>query len=234
MNVASDGAPLVVYHGIVWGGGVDAANGELFRIAQLQLRRGEVTVLRGANGSGKTTLLKILAFLLRPPGMRAVVAGRALSWRRARAGLRSRLVYVHQEPYLFDASVTDNVVYGLLRAGVAAKARAARVAESLAWGGLDRLAGRNAKRLSGGERQRVALARARALQPEIILLDEPVSAMDAASRARTVQLIGQLRAAGAGVVVASHEKLDGGFAVDRFLHLQDGRLSVSDGDPLAA
>ena len=222
------GQAAAAYANIAWG----RPGGELFRVDALQLHRNRCLVLRGANGSGKTTLLKILGFLLRPAAMEVRVAGRALSWSRARARLRRRLVYLHQDPYLFDDRVERNLEYGLRRAGVGAPEMRRRVAQALEWSALGHLAQRNARQLSGGERQRVALARARVLAPEIMLLDEPTTHMDREARTRTHQLVKELREEGAGIVIVSHDALDNAFPVDGYLLLQGGSLRQSASDPL--
>lgn len=163
------------------------------------------TVLTGRNGSGKTTLLKIVAGLEPPDMARVVLDGRAFSWSSARSLLRRRSVYLHQHPVMFDRTVWDNVAYGLRLRGDSSGRISALVDDALQWAGLEHLARRHARLLSGGEKQRVALVRARVLEPEILLLDEPLVGMDRDSRQQTLELILRLSTEGRGVVVTSHE-----------------------------
>lgn len=163
------------------------------------------TVLTGRNGSGKTTLLKIIAGLEPPDMARVVLDGRVFSWPAARRLLRRRSVYLHQHPVMFDRTVWDNVAYGLRLRGDSSDRISVQVDDALRWAGLDHLAKRQARLLSGGEKQRVALIRARVLEPEILLLDEPLAGMDTASRQQTLELIQRLSQEGRGIVITSHE-----------------------------
>ncbi|MDX1512139.1 MAG: ABC transporter ATP-binding protein [Gammaproteobacteria bacterium] len=163
-------------------------------------------VLTGANGSGKTTLLKIAAGLLKPDEATVSFDGMDFPWPQAARQLRERVVYLHQFPYMFDATVFDNVAYGLRRTGMPKPEIRTRVRQCLEWSGLDDHATQNARSLSGGERQRVALARARALKPRLLLLDEPTANMDEEGRQQTVFFIRRMVADGLSVAVATHEK----------------------------
>jgi ABC-type multidrug transport system ATPase subunit len=130
----------------------------------LDVEEGERLGIRGRNGSGKSTLTRILAGLLRPTS--GTVEGLPPP---------GRAVLVHQRPYLFRGTARDNVAYAL-------RLQRRPVREALGW--LDRLeaghvADRRAKDLSGGERRRVAIARALATRPRLLLLDEPLAALDA-------------------------------------------------------
>ena len=197
-------------------------------IPWLGLHAGGCTLLSGPNGTGKSTLLRIIAGLEPPDsGPQPVIVrcdGGVQPWERCRLVLRREVVYVHQHPYLFDASVGSNVGYGLVAAGVPARTRRKVVAEALEWAGLAHLAGRHAHHLSGGERQRVAIIRARVLHPRLLLLDEPTANLDPGARQQTYELIRRLRREGIGVLVTSHEleALEG--LADVRLHLERGRL----------
>ena len=196
----------------------------LLDVARLDIHRGACLLFTGENGAGKTTLLKILAGLEPPDAADVEYRGARRSWRQARRCFRGAVIYLHQHPYLFDASVFDNVAYGLHRAGFPPPEIGRRVAMALARAGLAHLAARNARRLSGGEQQRVALTRAWVLAPEILLLDEPTTSMDHESRERTYFLIQRLKAEGIGVVIASHELQRLGALADVHLHLHAGTL----------
>ncbi|MDX1527257.1 MAG: ATP-binding cassette domain-containing protein, partial [Gammaproteobacteria bacterium] len=127
-------------------------------------------------------------------------------------------------PYMFDASVFDNVAYGLRRSGVSAPEVRARVRRALQWAGLDGHTLQNARSLSGGEKQRVALARARVLSPHLLLLDEPIANMDEEGRERTLFFIRRMVSDGFTVALATHEKQLVHQVAQVHLHLQDGRL----------
>jgi molybdate transport system ATP-binding protein len=193
--------------------------------ASWPLGRDPVTVLFGPSGSGKTTVLRALAGLDRPDAG-AITFGEE-RWFDAAAGLhlppqRRGVGLVFQGDALFPhLSVAGNVGFGLHRLGRAD--RAARVAELAERLGLSRLLGRHPAELSGGERQRVALARALAPRPRLLLLDEPLSALDAPTREA---LRGELRHAleGSGVpaVVVTHDRMEALALGDRLVVLVDG------------
>ncbi|HMM26281.1 MAG TPA: ATP-binding cassette domain-containing protein, partial [Pseudoxanthomonas mexicana] len=150
----------------------------------LDIREGELLALLGPSGSGKTTLLRVIAGLEQPDGGRVLFDGEdatSLSVQARRAG------FVFQHYALFrHLTVEENIAFGLrVRRGKQRMADAvirARVAELLSLVQLDGLGGRYPAQLSGGQRQRVALARALAIEPRVLLLDEPFGALDAQVR----------------------------------------------------
>ena len=189
----------------------------------MAVRKGECVVIHGDNGAGKTTLLKILAGLITPDQGVFTLNGIELTWRQAFRQFRNDVVYLHQTPYLFDRSVEDNVAYGLKfrkqnRAQVQKK-----VETALEWAGLSDLAKRNARDLSGGEKQRVALTRARIIEPKLLLLDEPTTAMDKVSRRQTISLIGDLANSGNSVYIATHESANT-YQSQRVVERDQGKL----------
>jgi oligopeptide transport system ATP-binding protein len=177
-------------------GAVRALAGVSFALA-----RGESLALVGESGSGKSTLARALAGLVRTTGGTATLDGVELTGlgRRGWRSVRRRMQLVFQDP---SASLDPRLRAGAIVAeplavhGVAAgAARAARVAELLAQVGLDpMLAARYPHQLSGGQRQRIGLARALALEPELLLLDEPVSSLDVSVQAQILNLLLALRA----------------------------------------
>ncbi len=153
----------------------------------LEVRQGELLALLGPSGSGKTTLLRIIAGLDAPddaPGARISMDGEEIDWRKPRP---HQVGFVFQHYALFRTmTVFENIAFGLRVKSKADRpdeaAIRARVSELLSLIQLEGVAGRYPSQLSGGQRQRVALARALAIEPRILLLDEPFGALDAKVR----------------------------------------------------
>jgi molybdate transport system ATP-binding protein len=189
-----------------------------------------VMVLVGESGSGKTSVLRSLAGLLRPDTGRIVVDGE--TWLDGDGGtwrppFERAVGYVAQDYALFPhLSVIENVAFGLRAQGVPAAARRSRVAAALERLGIAALAGRRPHQLSGGQQQRVAIARAIVLEPRLLLLDEPLSALDAASR-RAIRgelrrLLAELPCSTLYVTHSPAEALSFG---ERITALESGRVS---------
>lgn len=177
----------------------------------LEIAPGEVVALIGPNGSGKSTLLRVVAGLLRADRGTVQLDGRPITAPDPRIGL------VFQEPRLLPwRSVASNVGYPLELAGWPADRRAARVAELLALVGLDGVAELRPRELSGGLRQRAAIARALVLEPSVLLLDEPFSALDALTRERfNVELLDLWARTGTTILVVTHSIPEAVFLADR-------------------
>ena len=205
------------------------------RDVSLPVRQGEVLALIGASGSGKTTLLRSLNRLTE------VTSGAARSGRIALDGqeihelevneLRRRVSMVFQQPNPFPMSIFDNVAYALVehpRAGTRRRRRSSElelsVADALRRAGLyEEIASeldRSALRLSGGQQQRLCIARALAAEPEVLLLDEPCSALDPLSTATIEELIVELRETVA-IVIVTHNLQQAFRVADHvaFMHL---------------
>jgi molybdenum cofactor guanylyltransferase len=191
----------------------------LLDIPSLCISENTCIVLTGRNGAGKTTLLKILAGLQAPDHAGVVFHGASASWANARQLLRRHTVYLHQDPYMFDRSVADNIAYGLRNKGLPSEQIRRAVEQALDWAGILHLAGRNARQLSGGEKQRVAMTRARVLAPRLLLLDEPMANMDLESRQQSLDLIRRLKSDGITAIVTSHEPYISEVIGDEHLHL---------------
>ena len=187
------------------------------------LREGQCTLLCGTNGSGKTTLLRIMAGLEKPDHGTINTGLGEMKWRRCRHALQEKVMYLHQHPYMFDASVRQNIAYALPR-GYTSADRDKHIDEALQWADLKPLAAVSATSLSGGEAQRVALARAWLRAPSALLLDEPMANMDQESRLRTHALLRQLKSQGMAIVITSHDELQFQSLTDRQLLLKDGKI----------
>ncbi|MFL5759433.1 MAG: ABC transporter ATP-binding protein [Thermomicrobiales bacterium] len=197
-------------------------------VPELDIAPGEVVTLAGPNGAGKSTLLQVAALLLQPAKGEILISGELASHKRSLA-LRRRIAMVFQSPLLFDLSVLDNAASGLRFRGVGRHDAEARAREWLQRFGVGHLADRAARTLSGGEAQRVSLARAFAVDPMLILLDEPFAALDPPSRSRLVpDLARNLRESGAAAAIVTHD-LDEALALgDRLGILLDGRIAQLD------
>jgi molybdate transport system ATP-binding protein len=197
---------------------------------ELTAREGRTTVLVGESGAGKTTILRLLAGLDQPILGRIVVdgaewldtaKGRSLPpWRRA-------VGYVPQDYALLPhLSVEANVAFGLHASGLGSVERRARVDESLRTAGAEGLGRRMPHQLSGGQQQRVALARALAPQPRLLLLDEPLAALDLqtrrAVRTELRELLSRLPCVS---VYVTHSPVEAIVFGDQILVLEQGRVS---------
>ncbi|GAA3604246.1 ABC transporter ATP-binding protein [Marihabitans asiaticum] len=197
----------------------------------LQMTPGEVLVVVGPSGCGKSTMLRIIAGLVGIDAGTVSLAGREVAGEGVFVPVEERGVgIVFQDLALFPhLSVADNVGFGL---GTARRGRGrrrdegrARVAELLELVGLADKAERYPHQLSGGEQQRVAIARALALQPPLVLLDEPFSHLDKGLSARVrTEAMDALRAAGASVVLVTHDQEEALAVGDRVAVMRDGVL----------
>jgi NitT/TauT family transport system ATP-binding protein len=182
----------------------------------LSIPGGGIVALIGPNGSGKSTLLRVLAGLLQPTAGTVRIDGADISGPDARIGL------VFQEPRLLPwRSSADNITYPLELAGVPATARAERLVTLVQLMGLEPAAvTARPSELSGGTRQRVALARALALEPRVLLLDEPFSALDALTRERfDLELLRLWDRSGATIVLVTHSIPEAILTADRVIVL---------------
>jgi iron(III) transport system ATP-binding protein len=184
----------------------------------------ELICLLGPSGCGKTTLLRLIAGLAQPDSGRMLLDGADLTPVPAR---QRGFGIVFQAYSLFpNMNVADNVGYGLKIRGVAAEKRRARVANLLALVRLPHQAKRFPFELSGGQQQRVALARAVAVDPKLLLLDEPLSALDAKVRAELRAEIRELQQRlGILTIMVTHDQEEALTLADRIVCMRDGRIA---------
>ena len=196
---------------------------------------GEVLALLGPNGAGKTTALRALSGLAPLASGHIIVDGHV--WDRPPATFvapeRRRVGVVFQDYLLFrHLSVVDNVAFGLRARGVGPREAADRALEWLETVGLTAKARTKPGRLSGGQAQRVALARALATRPRLLLLDEPLSALDARTRVTVrSELKRHVAAFNGATVMVTHDPLDAMVLADRLVVLENG-VVVQSGRPL--
>ena len=198
----------------------DVALDVAFEVAQ-----GECLALAGPSGAGKTSVLRIVAGLRAPDEGTVRCAGR--TWFGPGVDVpaeRRRCGYVFQEYALFGhMSAWRNVAYGL--DGVPRAEREPRARALLARFGLGARADARPATLSGGERQRVALARALAREPDVLLLDEPLTALDARTRAAAAtEVAGVIRSAGVPVLLVTHDFAEAALLADRIAVMDHGRV----------
>ena len=201
---------------------------------RLSAAAGEVVAVLGPNGAGKTTALRALAGLTPLTDGRIEVGGRTLDdpHRRLWTPPERRAIGVVFQDYLLFPHLTalDNVAFGPRCHGGTRQEARARAAGWLERVGLADLARRKPRQLSGGQAQRVALARALAVDPAVLLLDEPLAALDARTRLDTrAQLHQHLSAHAGAAVLVTHDPLDALVLADRLVIVEHGRI-VQEGD----
>ena len=170
------------------------------------------TVVLGPNGAGKSTLLRLIHGLLHPS------AG-GLHWPYA---LSQAMVF--QRPIMLRTTALANVVYGLKLKGYTIAECEQRARHALARVGLEQLALRPARLLSGGEQQRVALARVWALEPELLILDEPTASLDPASSREVERIIGDIAASGTRILMTTHNLGQARRLAEEIIFIDRGRI----------
>lgn len=199
-------------------GPVTAVDGVSLTVAE-----GELLAVVGPSGCGKTTLLRLIAGLEQPDAGRIIIQGQDVT---ALPPERRDVGFVFQQYALFpNMTVAGNVEYGLKRKGIPRPERDRRVHEMLAMVGLGDLAHRRPDQLSAGQQQRVALARALAPRPKTLLLDEPLSALDAAIRIRLREELRETqRRLGITTILVTHDQEEALAIADRVAVMNEGRL----------
>ena len=207
--------------------GIEVRHGDrmTLNVPELTVAAGEVLALLGPNGAGKSTLLQVAALLHRPTRGEVRIGGEPATRRRVLA-LRRQIAMVFQDPLLLDIDVLANAASGLRFRGVGRRDAERVAAVWLDRFGVAHLARRGVRGLSGGEAQRVALARAFAVDPALLLLDEPFAALDAPTRAALApDLAARLRETRTAAVVVTHDQAEAVALGDRLGVVLHGRIA---------
>lgn len=198
----------------------------------LEVCRGERVCVLGANGSGKSTLASVICGLLAPDEGDVELAGHAVctggvpdlaAYRDARRQLG--LVFQNPDDQIVTSVVADDVAFGPENLGVPRTQISVRVARELRRVAMEKYAHADPSRLSGGQRQRVCIAGALAMEPAVLVLDEPSSLLDVRGRAAIMRVMGRLAAAGATLVHVTHF-MDEALAADRVVVMQHGHVAL--------
>lgn len=202
------------------------------RDVSVSVREGELVGLLGHTGSGKSTLVQLMAGLERPASGRVLIGGVAGAGRRARAWNRVGVVFQYPERQLFARTVREDVAFGPRNLGVTGDELAARVDGAIRGVGLDPDAVGDVSpfALSGGQQRRIAFAGVLAMEPDVLVFDEPVAGLDPRSRREFIRLLRKLHAQGRTIVMTSHNMDDAAELCDRLVVLDHGSVLL-DGTP---
>jgi molybdate transport system ATP-binding protein len=203
--------------------------------AEFSVASGEVVALLGPNGSGKSTVLQALAGILGMAGGRVVLDGTVLEdpAQHTRVAPEKRPIALMFQDYLLfpHLSALENVAFGLRATGTDKNAARQKAAEALAQVGLEDQAAKRPGSMSGGQQQRVAMARALVTGPKLLLLDEPLAALDVSTKTDVRRLLrATLRHSGAANMLVTHDLLDAVALGDRMIVIENGGV-VQTGTP---
>ena len=200
----------------------------------LEVCKGEFLGIAGHTGSGKSTLIQHMNGILHPTNGRVVAFGRDVAEKGAANDVRGRVGVVFQYPenQLFAATVAEDVAFGPRNLGLSEEEVSARVERSLRTVGLDpeEIATRSPFELSGGQQRRVAFAGVLAMEPEVLVLDEPAAGLDPKARKSFLDMVSHLHEEGLTVVMVSHNMDDLANLCDRVAVMSEGKL-LMEGTP---
>ena len=199
---------------------------DILKKINIRISKGEVLALIGPTGAGKTTLLRLIDLLDLPASGRIYFDGTDVTESgRRRLEARRRMAFVLQKPVVFNTSIYDNIAYGLKWRGAREGSIRQKVSGILEMVDLSADKNRNARTLSGGEAQRVAIARAIAIEPEVLLLDEPTANLDPISTSKIEELIANIiHRYDTTIIMATHDMSQGQRLADRIGVLINGEI----------
>ncbi len=206
--------------------GVLYAGQTVLDVPHIQVQAGEILAVIGPNGAGKSTLLRVLGLLEAPTSGVIRFRGNPVAWTgQDLLAIRRRFASVFQDALLCDTTVQANVTLGLKLRGRSSGEAAIQVQPWLTRLGITHLGSREARTLSGGEAQRTSLARAFAIQPDVLLLDEPFGALDPPTRDELLTVLRSLlRQEGTTTVFVTHDRDEALRLGDRIAVMLDGRI----------
>jgi len=202
-------------------------NRTVLNIEYLEITSNTIYTLIGPNGAGKTSLLQILAFLDKPSSGRMSFNGQVVKCNEKYLfSLRKQVVLLDQSPILFTGTVYKNVEFGLKVRKIPAELRKQRIEEMLELVGMEQFADYDTQGLSGGEVKRVALARALAVNPDVLLCDEPTANVDGENQEIILNILRKInREEKTSIIFSTHYLSQGQRLADHTLLLQSGSLS---------
>jgi tungstate transport system ATP-binding protein len=202
-----------------------AHNKTILDIPEFQIHAGEFLGIMGPNGAGKSTILKVLAFLENQSSGEILYKGQVITAGNAPLELRRRFSIALQQSLLLDGTVFHNIAIGLTLRKVSKNIIKEQVAHWLELFGISHLAKKNALYLSGGEAQRVNLARAMIVEPEILFLDEPFSALDFPTKIKLMEDFKDIiEAAHTTAVFVSHDLMEINYLTNRLAIIVNGEV----------
>ncbi|PGY15265.1 ABC transporter ATP-binding protein [Bacillus sp. AFS031507] len=202
-----------------------AHNRIILDIPEFQIQTGEFLGIMGPNGAGKSTLLKVLAFLEQQNSGEILYRGQAIPNGNAPLELRRKFSIALQQSLLLDGTVFHNIAIGLTLRKVSKSVIKEKVGHWMELFGISHLAKKNALYLSGGEAQRVNLARAMIVEPEILFLDEPFSALDFPTKIRLMEDFKQIiENAKTTAVFVSHDLMEVNYLTKQLAIIVNGEV----------
>ncbi|MFF2446846.1 ABC transporter ATP-binding protein [Neobacillus sp. NPDC058068] len=220
--------PLVELNNITY----KAQNKSILDIPEFQIHAGEFLGIMGPNGAGKSTLLKVLAFLEKQSSGDILYRGESIPKGNVPLELRRKFSIALQQSLLLDGTVFHNIAIGLTLRKMPKTVIKDKVAHWLELFGISHLAKKNALYLSGGEAQRVNLARAMIVEPEILFLDEPFSALDFPTKIKLMEdFKGIIETARTTAVFVSHDLMEINYLTNRLAIIVNGEVKQSGPTP---
>lgn len=199
---------------------------QVLHIEQLHIQQHEITCLVGSSGSGKSTLLRLLNRMISPDSGRITYRSEPIDAMDAVA-LRRKVVMLPQNPIMFEGSLRDNLLKGI-EFGEREPVSDERLQSLLELMQVDKNLNAGTGKLSGGERQRVSIARVLAMQPDVLLLDEPSSALDVTTQNVVISnLIADARAANTTIVMVTHANAIAEQWADHLIEIRAGQVASS-------
>lgn len=214
-------SPLIELKNIIF----KAHNKKILDIPEFQIRAGEFLGIMGPNGAGKSTLLKVLAFLDQQMSGQILYRGNIIPKGNAPLEIRRKFSIALQQSLLLDGTVFQNIAIGLTLRKVPKSIIKEKVEQWMELFGVSHLAKKNALYLSGGEAQRVNLARAMIVEPEILFLDEPFSALDFPTKIKLLEdFKGIIETAQTTAVFVSHDLMEINYLTNRLAIIVNGEV----------